>query len=80
MDKDLQVWPWSDPCLKSFCVLGLCRGLGGGIIDSLRLEKTSKISKSNHQAITTVPTNSCSSVPHEVYQLSVLHLDTLPAH
>jgi len=35
-----------------------------GSVESLRLEKTSKITKSNHQAITTIPTKRCPQMPH----------------
>jgi len=34
------------------------------IIESLRLEKTSKIIKSNHQPNTTMPAKPCPEVPH----------------
>jgi len=34
------------------------------IIKSLRLEKTSKITKSNHQPNTTTPAKPCPEVPH----------------
>jgi len=34
------------------------------VTESLRLEKTSKITKSNHQTIITIPTKPCPEVPH----------------
>jgi len=37
------------------------------IIESLRLEKTSQIIKSNSQPNTTVPTKSCCEVPHLMF-------------
>ena len=46
-----------NPCLQSSCSLPW-------IIESLRLEKTSKIIRSNCQPTTTMPTKSHSSVPH----------------
>jgi len=42
----------------------ICLGLLLPFIESLRLEKTSKIIKFNHQPITTVSANPCPEVPH----------------
>jgi len=41
-----------------------CWPLGNGIIESLRLEKMSKIIKSNRQPNTTMPAKPCPEEPH----------------
>jgi len=52
---------WVCNCLPGPVLCNVC--WNHRIIESLRLEKTTKI-KSNHQPITTMPTKLCPSVPH----------------
>jgi len=43
---------------------GMLAGLNHRIIESLRLEETSKVIKSNHLTNTTMPAKPCPEVPH----------------
>ena len=52
-------------CIRSWLHTSPQRSLHNhGIIESLRLEKTSKIIKSNHPPNTTMPAKPCPKVPH----------------
>jgi len=55
----LLLWPWAvELCGEDEAMGKKSTDVHHGIIEVLRLEKTSEIIKSNHQSITTVPTKS----------------------